>query len=318
MAELKIGYATETAKDLAAFRPARRFAMGGAAPVGFQAGDTNLYRFVGNDATNEVDPTGLQGKSRYDFEFQNGTPEEKGLKDPKEVKFDGGEGEVKVWINATGRFLKFQDSPEVNYKDGIYISITATKGNVKDLHWLQFIYRERIDAKTGASVEVEYPTETHVQGKAVKRWNKTGKQNVHLDVAGTVDGNVAYYDEPYSVAKVRTDTTLGIYDAPTPNHDADYKETSFVAESFLVDDKAKRVLYVVNWSIVSTKKTDGTWDDKMSATGQRVDRLPEYITNFPQGGKILLAGARKPGGKEEDQIKILNPFRGGNVRGIKE
>lgn len=30
-------------------------------PIGFQAGDVNLYRFVGNDPTNMVDPSGLEG-----------------------------------------------------------------------------------------------------------------------------------------------------------------------------------------------------------------------------------------------------------------
>src|SRR5262245_40965180 len=28
-------------------------------PIGFQAADGNLYRYVGNDSTNEVDPSGL-------------------------------------------------------------------------------------------------------------------------------------------------------------------------------------------------------------------------------------------------------------------
>ena len=33
--------------------------LAGAEPLGFAAGDTNLYRYVGNEATGEVDPTGL-------------------------------------------------------------------------------------------------------------------------------------------------------------------------------------------------------------------------------------------------------------------
>jgi hypothetical protein len=35
--------------------------LGGADPLGFAAGDANLYRYVGNDPTDEIDPTGLQG-----------------------------------------------------------------------------------------------------------------------------------------------------------------------------------------------------------------------------------------------------------------
>jgi hypothetical protein len=33
--------------------------LGGADPLGFAAGDANLYRYVGNDPTNATDPTGL-------------------------------------------------------------------------------------------------------------------------------------------------------------------------------------------------------------------------------------------------------------------
>jgi hypothetical protein len=39
-------------------------------PMGFAAGDTNLYRYVGNDPVNDRDPTGLQdagdGSLRYE------------------------------------------------------------------------------------------------------------------------------------------------------------------------------------------------------------------------------------------------------------
>src|SRR5262249_37538670 len=33
-------------------------------PIGFRAGDVNLYRFVGNDPVNEVDPSGLEVATR--------------------------------------------------------------------------------------------------------------------------------------------------------------------------------------------------------------------------------------------------------------
>ena len=34
----------------------------GADPLGFAAGDANLYRYVGNDPPDLTDPTGLQAK----------------------------------------------------------------------------------------------------------------------------------------------------------------------------------------------------------------------------------------------------------------
>jgi hypothetical protein len=34
-------------------------------PIGFDAGDPNLYRYVGNAPTNETDPSGLVGGIRH-------------------------------------------------------------------------------------------------------------------------------------------------------------------------------------------------------------------------------------------------------------
>ena len=38
-------------------------AIGGSGPLGFRAGDANLYRYVGNDPVNYVDPSGLAGEA---------------------------------------------------------------------------------------------------------------------------------------------------------------------------------------------------------------------------------------------------------------
>lgn len=38
-------------------------AIGGCGPLGFRAGDANLYRYVGNDPVNGVDPSGLAGEA---------------------------------------------------------------------------------------------------------------------------------------------------------------------------------------------------------------------------------------------------------------
>lgn len=59
--------------------------LDGADPLGFAAGDTNLYRYVGNTPTDEIDPAGLGIKERKNWENYQ--------KDPaKAVKYPGDGG----------------------------------------------------------------------------------------------------------------------------------------------------------------------------------------------------------------------------------
>jgi RHS repeat-associated protein len=56
-------------------------------PAGFRAGDSNLYRYVGNGPTNRTDPAGLQDLSGAELEVQRRTAAiiqelQKGLQDP--------------------------------------------------------------------------------------------------------------------------------------------------------------------------------------------------------------------------------------------
>jgi hypothetical protein len=74
-------------RDIATLR-----VLGGAEPLGFAAGDENLYRYVGNDPTNEIDPTGLAGKT-----VESGV---KGVTFFIEWFPDRGTGELKIIANG--------------------------------------------------------------------------------------------------------------------------------------------------------------------------------------------------------------------------
>lgn len=75
-------------------------AVAGHGPIGFAAGDANLYRYVGNSPTNRVDPSGLK-----DYKI--------GTDDPK-IAHDAGAG---VW-NSAGGF--FGDGWAIAKKQAIY------------------------------------------------------------------------------------------------------------------------------------------------------------------------------------------------------
>jgi len=73
-------------------------------PIGFQAGDENLYRFVSNNPTNAVDPSGLSQIDPTKIETQGRSEK---LADA-EFDFGGGRGKVEV---LTGVGLKGKRSP---------------------------------------------------------------------------------------------------------------------------------------------------------------------------------------------------------------
>jgi hypothetical protein len=54
------------------------FPQGECDPLGFEAGDANLYRYVGNNPTNATDPTGLEEVQLF--------PNKMGQKNPKKLK----------------------------------------------------------------------------------------------------------------------------------------------------------------------------------------------------------------------------------------
>lgn len=67
-------------------------------PIGFQAGDVNLYRYVGNDPVNETDPTGLFVFTAIDKKF---------FRDPKSLTWDDYETVIQLPKGANPRTRAF-------------------------------------------------------------------------------------------------------------------------------------------------------------------------------------------------------------------
>src|SRR5262249_36889784 len=104
-------------------------------PLLFEAGDSNLYRYVGNHPTLGTDPSGQAEEcQRIDgtgmkLTFPDGT-----------FPFGTGDGTVTVWKDASAK------NPKGNRVDGgIWLDFATTKPDVTDdTHWIQFVQRYEV------------------------------------------------------------------------------------------------------------------------------------------------------------------------------
>jgi len=143
-------------------------------PIGFEAGDADLYRYVGNNPTNFTDPTGLYARvetkrvpptpppmpvvAKGDFVLTTGEQV-----DPNELKSsvdfavetpDGsarGKGTVRVYPNATlTRKLSLQGGGTFDYTNENLFQIEFTSDvPTTDFHWIQFATVTATEDRTG-------------------------------------------------------------------------------------------------------------------------------------------------------------------------
>ncbi len=85
-------------------------AVAGQGPLGFKAGDVNLYRYVGNNPTNMVDPSGLAGKGAMTYSLGGGVGHayvewfpDQGVAEMKVFDKQGNELVRYRWDKATNR-----------------------------------------------------------------------------------------------------------------------------------------------------------------------------------------------------------------------
>jgi hypothetical protein len=199
--------------------------------IGFEGGDANLYRFVGNDPTNATDPTGMEART----EILN--PGEK--VDP--AKFGGGNiaiaqgphGQLQVNTKAavrrfdpelSDRVLKM--TPEqlkaagigplqyakitrgVRADDCISITFTAAEGtDARDLQFVQFVWWEA--------------TLTNTRGQKRRLKTSTATSTVK-DARSTYDYLPTWYVDsaspgPAYEEQIRTKQAITMFDAPGPD-----------------------------------------------------------------------------------------------------
>jgi RHS repeat-associated protein len=243
-------------------------------PIDFGGGDSDLYRADGNDPVNNTDPTG-QNTEQEEKEFEkdlNGYQRTKGTDVTNKLKkndisADGGaiQGKVFAYIDTS-----FEKGKEKSTK-GIQIGFTLTKGSLKDVHWLQFIYRYKEVADKDDEIafgDIGRYTTRLIDEEANFRLMevKYGVKTEHIDTS-LVKHSTHYYD---MVGKHnRTEKELSIFDAPGPERFPEpkgrYKSAGVHFDTYLI--VKGRPVYRVTWKLVTTKNAIGVYEIVEDETG---------------------------------------------------
>lgn len=277
-------------------------------PLGFLAGDANLYRYVGNNPTNNTDPSGLQA-DKPEYERMGGDKVE--LKN-NSFFYRQGTLAINAWINAT-----FQDQNKQlsTTTPAIWIEAKSTVASVAPLEVLQIVYRYQIDRKTNKELNVPglvYPVlhnaplvgppaaENHL-------WHEIGKNKWNVDASHSF--SPFYTGIPMKQGgafHVRTDKTLSVADWPLLVRDDNANEIGFVAETYFIDTTTGEPLYRVRWSLVRVfDAAAAEWKPfRWDVSGDRVapGDLPPYLKRA-----ILVNGAFKRDDLKSREI-YLNPI----------
>jgi RHS repeat-associated protein len=132
-------------------------------PLGFDAGDDNLYRYVGNDPTNVTDPSGLEDqKLPLHVRFKNKDKKEKEIgeidvswDDAKMPANKRASSSATFWSNYLGGFPKIKDAAE--FVDGAH-----------HFNWYQIVTNDTTPAegRTVSAVTKKPAVPPHIDGPA--------------------------------------------------------------------------------------------------------------------------------------------------------
>ena len=280
-------------------------------PLGFDAGDSNLYRYAANGQNLRTDSSGLQSPllpipdknndtartagteftkaaGTLQFEIGKGNRYEGQVKVYKDVTTDAdGEGQIEVEFIVTGyppklsaNIVGIVSNPIGPVLIGPLLAGSARVGTetrpAAKFHWLQMLQRYILDDK-GKEVNKTLVSISN------KLWQKYEKGLMRVD---SEYNNVAYYDD--SGAHRRQANEISIFDRPSFGSLGEgfgaVKKAVAAFDDYLIYDDTK-VMYHVHWERVANYK-DGEVDGNpyyANISGQAATKLP----NFGFGKKLL-------------------------------
>jgi uncharacterized protein RhaS with RHS repeats len=229
-------------------------------PKGFDAGDSNLRRYVENDPTNMTDPSGLAPNDISDF--AGAKPVEKDSLKTPEVTFtnDNGEKGIGTIVMETGGTATAKDSGNT-LSDVVRIGVTSDKALPSNTHWVQFVTNYFTDEKNelvkNCGSEVAGYAVTIKEGKVI--FYKNGPTGTVVDSASL---SSIYYDSKAArrilSGKVNE---VSIFDRPRMNGEPEAATTteSYEFRTFLVI--GGKPVYEIDWRYYRLKgkrKVDDT------------------------------------------------------------
>lgn len=260
-------------------------------PIGFDGGDPNLYRFVGNSPTNSTDPSGL-------IDPRNITDGESQTLTGSKFDFMGGKGEVEAFTNVE---LKGR-----SYKHAIRLKFSASVP-VDDAHWLQIIrfrsfnVADNTENKPRADRAYDYVTGCESgqwmssnmgiggaaglvtsMGPGV-RFYTMGQQFGSWSLDTYLDNN-PYYDQSGGIT-LRSSKEISVFDQPVPDVNSVTKNKYMIVEakSYLVANG--KPYYEVEWNLRVTinpaAKADGPLVQQFSYQFTKVSGRPINAAGLP-------------------------------------
>jgi hypothetical protein len=272
-------------------------------PIGFQAGDDNLYRYVDNHPTNATDPSGLEGHPPTKFgirmtrkDFTANLAEH----DKVQLGQDGATITASVdewWTDSA----KTRADPFVRISVKLNGNTDFDKAILKRSFWLQTL---KVDRYKDVGMQDRDNSDSFGQ----QLWkDNTGKEKIDVTVRfgeTALDGGVATVPwmtdndkNPYE----RTDTSLSFWDDPSAKDVLSTKHPMVVQnyEAYLIVEG--RAMYVVNWVVFNEKGKER----QVKISG---GRIPTTLPPFLDDPSKKLFRGRAPLFMRDPDIE--NPVKG--------
>jgi hypothetical protein len=237
-------------------------------PIGFDAGDVNLYRAESNSPTTSLDPTGLDDvrierdrkgtTGGFLFELKGGKLSTALMN----AEFESGGTKIKMSGYTGGNITLNTSATPSGSPLAAGVTIVAKTACSGDFHWMQLVKR---DFKLRPGQKPPDGGMIGIKKGGIEYYSKPGEWRVDSN-----SGNSPFWDQandPSIINGFTKDENFPLASAMSDmpgfsNRGELYSDQSFEALTYLMD--GNKIIYTVNWTVstsyVQTKGTNGgTW-----------------------------------------------------------
>jgi hypothetical protein len=238
------------------------------APRGFDAGDANLRRVVGNAPTNATDPSGLIDVAP--------APRSRGPFTEEEIR--AAKGMPLGYVQASdGTVIRLTLGIAKNREEGdrLYISADSNKNILNSVRWLQFVRRRDYDKEKKPIV---YNPDS-IEAKNIIETNIAGLLTPSSSDVFRVDPEEKKKTNPYYPLGTSNENSIRLEDRPgmLPLKTG-VASAAAEFEAFLVyiNNGKVEVLFMVQWNLTKTGRNQA--DERFTVTRVKsYPELPKYL-----------------------------------------